>query len=209
VNRLFLYTESNVLQKTTREKRVSKKTKDNLSELYEILFAAWDCYQLWWIVVSKEGKNRYWEIFWADAVFFETASYACFTTVIVNLYKLYEARKDTVNINGLLKDVKRESVIDEEKMKCLRKRFDIAKETWKKISVLRSNWFAHQSNAKSRHEIFKTAKITPNQIEAFIKETGGILNATAEQLSVESRPFNDSVERQTQILFEKLKSKKK
>jgi len=197
-----------VTSKGKEESKALEKIKASLNELYEILFAAWDCYQLWWIFVSREERDKHMTIFLAHRVFFETASYACFSTVIVNLYKLYEVRKDTINIYSFLKDVEKEGLISGKEMKCLREQCNLVKETQKKISILRRNWFAHQNKIQIRSEIFKMAKITSNQIKAFIEQTGKTLNAATKQLSMENRPFNDLVGQQTKILIETLKGEK-
>jgi hypothetical protein len=198
-----------VTLKGKEESKTLEKIKASLNELYEILFAAWDCYQLWWIFASKEERHKHMAIYLAHRVFFETASNACFSTVIVNLYKLCETRNDTINIDSFLKDARKGGLISEEITKCLWEQCGIVKETRKKISILRSNWFAHQSKMQIQSEIFKLAKITPNQIKAFMEQAGKILNEVAKQLSAENRPLNDSVGQQTQILLETLKGEKK
>jgi len=124
-------------------------------------------YCLWWKLSGPERPklvktmNRY--IF-----FFKTSIRSYFLTLIISLYKLYDSNSKTNNFNKLLSLAKTEDTFSKEELKKLEEKFNKARVIWEKVTILRSNYFAHLNIRFDEKNLYKQANITPNEFRDMI-----------------------------------------
>ncbi len=59
-------------------------------------------YDIWWVYKSDRTRPQYVDTMNRYRIFFTTSLHAHFVALIVALYRLYEKRRDTHNIPGLI-----------------------------------------------------------------------------------------------------------
>ena len=80
--------------------------KNHIKNLQDTIITAYHNYEIWWIYKSKDTRPIYLDVMNKYLAFFSTSIHAHFVAMIVALYRLYETRKDTINIPGLIKLIK-------------------------------------------------------------------------------------------------------
>jgi hypothetical protein len=131
-------------------------------------------FEIWWVYKSQDTRPKYTDSMNRYLGFFQASIHAHFVANVIALYRLYENRRDSINLNRLLR------ALPTEKHSKLPPDFDgrmaRAKEIWKKISVVRNNCFGHLSGEGSVSESFKRASLTPNEMRELMELTKGVLN---------------------------------
>ena len=176
-----------------------------LHAMYNILFDARMCYDLWWICVSSEGRGKYFSCYSEYHKFFEVIGYSCITSMTISLYKMQETRTDTYNLKNLKECLGEEYSCNNVLVKKIEEKESVAKKTWIKICKLRSELFAHTNRASSRSEIYKAAKLRPNEIKGLTEQYLIILNMYAGVIGQPKTVFNDYTTQSTYELLDKLK----
>ena len=80
-----------------------------ISELRHTTTVAGLNYEIWWVYTGKDTRPVYADTMNRYGLFFQTSIHAHFVALLVELYRLYETKKDTFNIPSLLKILKSES----------------------------------------------------------------------------------------------------
>ncbi|HBI48075.1 MAG TPA: hypothetical protein DDX93_05090 [Smithella sp.] len=184
---------------------MNDEIQKNVKELQHAIIVAGLNYEIWWTYKEKESRKRYVDILNKYPLFFQTSLHAHFVAMIVSLYRLYETRKDTVNLPQLLKILKSQDSIPNQELKKIESEIKKIKPLWVKVSVLRNKMFGHRSNALNDDGIWKEAKVTPNQFKQLIDESKRILNEITSLWNRSSHAFNLSSTKDTVNLLEDLK----
>jgi len=127
-------------------------------------------------------------------------------SVVVELYKLFETRKDTINFPRLIKLLNENNLLAPDILKQIDAEKRSLKVLWKKIAILRSELFAHTSIDLSYSEVFKKAGITPNNIRELIERSKRFLNQISEGLERNTYIFDFEATEDTVRVLEDLKS---
>ncbi len=180
----------------------------NLEELQNTIKTANLNYEIWWIYKNKETRELYLDAVKTYPLFFQISFHAHFVAMIVSIYRLYETRKDTINIPQLVKLLENKNVISNKDIEEIK--FDIKqiKPLWVKVSVLRNNAFGHSSNELDYDEILKEANVKLNQFKEIIDESKSILNKITVLWNNSSQAFNLKSTKDTIKLLEDLKQLK-
>jgi len=178
---------------------------EQLNILFEILFNARSNYDVWWIYVNKDDRLKYFRVQFHYKEFFETIGRANITTVIIELYKLFDKSNKALSLNKIIKDAQRINIIDKKDFDKLREIMRQAESLWKKIAILRSNLFAHRSKIDTKKEIYRIANITPNQIKELTELGLEILNYIMVKSGKRERQFEAFIVRDTYNVFDGLK----
>jgi len=173
----------------------------DLKELYSIIENAHFSYEIWWILISKDGREKYFSSMLHYKEFFQPTALAHITSIVINLYKLFEARKDTLNFQRLIKEAEWLGFFDSHRISNELKE---AKDFWIKISRLRNKLFAHKNYRLTRKAIYKEAGITPNQIKRFIKLSLIIFNTLWSSLGRKAKKIEEFSTRDTYKVLEDL-----
>lgn len=183
-----------------------QKFLKNLDELFRIIFDARSNYEIWWIYISKDGRDKYFKIFLHFKEFFEICGYALISMVTVSLYKLFETRDDTVNFKNITNDALRLKIIGDADMQKLTPTIERARAIWIKINQLRSYLFAHRAKELTVEEIYKNANITSDEIKKLTDLSLEILNYIALKAGQKEREFEGFILRDTHRLLKTLKN---
>jgi len=181
------------------------KIQNSVQELQHTITVSKLNYEIWWIYKEKENRKRYIDILDIYPLFFQTSLHAHFVAMIVSLYRLYEIRKDTVNLHQLIKLLETKGSIPNPELKRIESEIKKIKPLWIKVSVLRNKMFAHRSNALDYDEILKKEKVKPNQLKQLIDESKRILNEITFLWNGSRLPFKRSSTKDTLNLLDDLK----
>lgn len=178
-----------VFNDKARVKAQNKEIILGLRELMDILFEGRGCYELWWTYLQFKSKSENLPVMLKFKNYFETSGYAYVSNLVLSLHKLYDHRRDVWNIESLVKDAK--SLLEDKERIEIQQLIFKAKAIWKKVTILRSNLFAHRNNELSRSGVYKIAKITPNEFRDLTVFSLTILNYIAVKVYEPVRKFED------------------
>lgn len=177
-----------------------------INELRHSVSVAGLNYDIWWVYNSKDTRPRYLKTMNRYRLFFHTSIHAHFVATLVALYRLYEIRKDTYNIPSLLRTLKKERALDDQILSRLDQIYQRAKPLWVKVNILRNKAFGHRSLAHTVEEVFKEARVTPNELRQLVEITKKLLNELSHAWDKSVHAFNLGARDDTIRLFEDLKN---
>lgn len=176
-------------------------------EMRHTATVAWLNYEIWWVYKSPETRPEYADTMNKYPLFFQTSLHAHFVALLMQLYHLYEKRKDTYNIPGFLKLLETRGAVDEATTIKLREAYEQIRPLWLKVCILRNNAFGHRSTAKTVDEIFAQANVTPNELRDLVEATKKILNTATQAVAGVTHAFNSSSREDTLNVLQKLKQR--
>jgi hypothetical protein len=184
---------------------MADEIQKNVQELQHAITVAGLNYEIWWVYKEKESRKRFVDTLNAYPLFFQTSLHAHFVAMIVSLYRLYETRKDTINLPQLLRLLKKHGTISIQEIRKMESEITQMKPLWAKVAVLRNNMFGHRSSVLDYDGVWKKASVTPNQFKKLIDESKRILNEITTQWNRSGHAFNLSATQDTVELLEDLK----
>jgi hypothetical protein len=144
----------------------SKKQIESLATTIievEISFQIWEAFKIAQTKVTTiKPINKY-------NMFFLPTQLAHFNTIIINSYRLFETRKDTINFKTIKDLSNHEFGINFESDSKFEDLYQLAHKLWPKFSLLRNKCIGHLSHEATQEEIFKNAGLSPEDIRNFIK----------------------------------------
>lgn len=179
--------------------------QNSVQELQHAITVSGLNYEIWWVYREKESRKRYVDTLNKYPLFFQISLHAHFVAMIVTLYRLYEKRKDTINLPQLIKLLKGEASIPQKELKRIETDINKIKPLWIKVSVLRNKMFGHRSKSLDYDGVWKEAQVTPNQFKQLIDESKSILNEITSLWNRSGHAFNLSSTKDTVDLLEDLK----
>lgn len=165
-------------------------------------------FDIWWVFKEKGSCAKYVDILNEYLDFFKTSLQAHFLSIVVELYKLFETRKDTINFPRLIKLIEDNNLLESGVLKRFNEQSKLMKEIWRKIAILRSELFAHNNIDLSYQDVFKKAHITPNNIRDLIQSAKELLNEMSQELDRNTYLFDLEATSDTIRVLEDLKSLK-
>lgn len=148
-------------------------------------------YEIWWVYKSKNTRPAYVDAMNRYTLFFQTSIHAHFVALLVELFRLYEKRRDTFNIPSLLRILKKEARLPPDKLGQLEGIYTgEAKPLWVKVNILRNKAFGHRSVAHTIEEVFREAGITPNDLRDLVEVTKRLLNELTKAWDNSNHAFN-------------------
>lgn len=177
----------------------------NVKELQNALTVAGLNYEIWWVYKEKESRKRFVDTLNDYPLFFQTSLHAHFVAMIVSIYRIYETRKDTINMPQLVKQLRKSNTIPTEDLKKIDSDIEKLKPLWIKVSVIRNKMFGHRSNNMDHDGIWEEANVTPNQFKQLIDDSKNILNNLTSLWNRSGHAFNLSATKDTVDLLEDLK----
>jgi len=186
-----------------------EKLKGDLNELFLIIQDAQYAYEIWWILIGKEGRKEYHRTYLHFKEFFEPVARANLTAMVIALFKLYEEKTNRLSFPKLLKTAKGLKLVDSSINKKLKRKISESKKIWKKICILRHNFLAHRNYSLTKKEIYKLAKITPNQMKRMIDLSLKIFNTLWMKVEKYPRRIDDFTSRDILKILKILKDSMK
>jgi hypothetical protein len=177
----------------------------NVRELQHAIVVAELNYEIWWVCKEKNSRTRFVDVLNYYPLYFQVSLHAHFVAMIISLYRLYETRKDTMNLPQLVRLLKKHSSLSTQEIKSMELDINSVKPLWQKVSILRNNMFGHRSNKLDDDDVWKKASVTPNQFKKLIDDSKRILNRITRLWARSSHAFNLSATHDAERLLEDLK----
>ena len=158
-------------------------------------------YDIWWVYKSDRTRPKYIDAMNRYHLFFSTSIHAHFVALIVALYRLYEKRRDTHNIPGLIELVEKEGLIGVTTLTLIRAKYESARPLWKKVAVVRNKAFGHHSAAHTDEEVFREAGVSSNDLKQLLEISKALLNELTQERSDNVHAWNLSGTEDTERLL--------
>ena len=129
-----------------------------------------------------ELARRYVDVLNRYPVFSQTSIHAHFVALLVALYRVYETRRDTINLAQLLRLLRDSGKIDAAKLEEAKRECEDAKQLWVKVAILRNEAFGHQRNDTNIEEVFRKAGVKPLEVKELVDRTQHIVNKLSRAL---------------------------
>jgi len=178
------------------------KIKSRIKNLRDTIITASHNYDIWWIYKHKDTRSKYIDTMNSYLSFFSTSIHAHFVAMIIALYRLFETRKDTINIPGLIRLMDKSGYLKDDIKKQLEALVSEAKAIWIKVGIIRSEVFAHSIKDKDTDESFKKADIKYENFKELIEISKKIMNLLSHEFDKSSHAFNLSAEKDTKALLD-------
>jgi hypothetical protein len=137
---------------------------ERLERAGELVVRARKFYDLWSCLENAKERPATLDAMDDFSEFFKFTIHAHFVAFVVHMAALFETRNDTINLWRLAKDMKAANMLlskaAAEVDALLREATPVAS----KVTILRSNLFAHRSDSVSYASAFELAQVTPDQL---------------------------------------------
>jgi len=184
---------------------MENKIRTHVHELQNALIIAGLNYGIWWIYKNKETREKLVEpltVYYPT--FIATSLHAHFVAMIIAAYRLFETRRDTVNLPNLLKLIEKEGKVGRGDILRFKAEMDRIRQAWLNISIIRNKLFAHRSNILDTKDVWKEASLTPNKLKSFIEDSKVLLNKITTARDNSGHAFGPSAIEDTVSMFEDL-----
>lgn len=138
---------------------------------------------LWRLTAGVEGRERHQDVLsdhWEHMRFLEHGQ---LFTAVMELHSLLDANPATINLPHLVQALEEANG----PQPLLTKALDGAKTVFSKLRVLRNNVYGHRTRKKSYGDVFKTAAITPDQLQTLVLTSIKIANELRVEVGLEAQ----------------------
>ncbi len=177
---------------------------NDIQDLSEIIIQTNMHYEIWW-ELSGPNRPKIVSILNSNLHFWSTTINSHFTSLIIFLYKLYDPRKDVLSLIKLKKTIMHNKLLNEKEIKILESKYEKANFIWKKVKILRHNYYAHISRKLSIENIYQKAKIKPDQFKELILISENIVNFIHKNLNKEVVLFSITAKNDVLDVINRLK----
>ena len=118
---------------------MESKIRNHVHELQNALIIAGLNYRIWWIYKNKDARKKLVEpltIYYPT--FIATSQNAHFVAMIIAAYRVFEIRRDTVNLSNLLSLIEKEGVVGKNEILRFKAEMDRIIKAWVNISIIRN-----------------------------------------------------------------------
>lgn len=143
---------------------------EELGRLADTLTTAQECFGVWSVLQDPESSLRRYSNFNSFARFFRPTIHSQLAATIIALFSLYDSGK---LVNSLHRYEEAFSDPD------LAKDYARAKILWKRVCILRHNFFVHQNLKLSMKKVFALAALQPKEVEELIASSRNLVNSLA------------------------------
>jgi hypothetical protein len=161
-------------------------------------------YEVWWTFKQGLSRKKYVDTMNNYTMYFQSAIHAHFVAMLISLYRLYENKKDTINIPQLRRLIQKHDPFSPQTEAQITALYDEAILLWKKVAILRNAAFGHQTNKLSVSDVFKKANVTPNELHDLWEITKKLINKTTRAWNRSSHAFNLGAREDTERLLSDL-----
>jgi len=136
---------------------------DLLLEFREAVADAFLNFELW-LAFEDPDLEKFRPAFRRYSGYFAVARHAHLFTAVVSLYRLFETRPDTVNLDRLLESLEQERPGFRAGLPLDSTKVSRARAIWRKICVLRNEVFAHRNRELSVADSFGKASLSKAEV---------------------------------------------
>lgn len=182
-----------------------EKTVDELLDIMADVSAS---YAVWRELTDASNRSRYESTKDAYEGFFLAVDRANLAMVINGLHMLLEDKSNTDNLQAVLKRQRSMGCLYEARVDKWLDEIASWQSSTNKITLIRSNVFAHRGGKATAAEFMRQAAITPDEIGQLIHRTEALLKEFAEAVlfNVVVLPFGDQTLLSTQQVMNALRS---
>lgn len=166
--------------------------RNDLADIKQTLLEAKWSYDIWWELKSSETGPKYHDDINRYSHFFQSTIFAHHLTLVVCLHRLFENRKDTVNIPNLLNKINKLNNIKPETLSKIEELKTEIQPKWTKICILRSNVYGHRNASLTPQQAYEKAGLFPEDIESLIEDMQTLIEIFYLELYQENPHFEGS-----------------
>jgi len=160
---------------------------------------------IWFYFESKDTRPAIIDTMNRFSEFFRFDPHAHFVAFIVHIAALFEKRRDTINLPDLARELKQSNLISAQAAADIRALLCQADQLAPKVTILRSNLFAHRSATLSYDGAFKKAAITPGQMRDLTEIALKIVNQLLSARGLGDHSFNTLARDDAEAMLKALK----
>jgi hypothetical protein len=148
--------------------QVDDEIESGLAAISDIVANASTCFDIWFELQNGSKRDTYEPVVEAFPVFFETTVIAHLIAISTLTYSLLEKRKDTHNLPGLVRALRRNGK-NKAQLSAIEAKLETIRPTWAKVSRIRNEVFGHRSRARLPVQVFEELQLRPEEIGQLIK----------------------------------------
>jgi len=184
---------------------MKNKIERYIKNIRDTILAANQNHDIWWVYKHKDTRSKFLDIMNHYPAFFQTSLHAHFAAMVIQLYRLFETRQDTISFPQLIRLLDGNSKLSDNAKRELDSFMAKAKPIWIKIGIIRSEIFAHANNEATIEESFKKADIRYDQFRELIDLSKTISNVITQDFDRSTHTFDlsagsDTVELLTDLM---------
>lgn len=183
---------------------MNDKIDNYIGELQQGVKVAGLNYEVWWTFKQGLSQKKYVDPMNNYTMYFQAAIHAHFVAMLISLYRLYENRKDTINIPQLRRLIQKHYQFSPQTETEITDLYEQAIMLWRKIAILRNNAFGHQTNKLSVSDVFAKSDVTPNELRDLWAITKKLMNKITRAWNRSSHAFNLGAREDTERLLSDL-----
>lgn len=179
--------------------------RGDLDSLSQSIIDAELSFDIWWEVLISDSKLDYIVELSKYPTFFQPTLDAHFERLVIALYRAYENNNKTINIRKLLKELYSENKVSkniQDEIDQLQIRIE---ELWTKITILRSNVYAHRNDKLPLEDSFNKAELKPEDLKVLITLCQKLIKVLYLEIYNLDFIFNLEAKATTRMLFQDLK----
>lgn len=163
-------------------------------------------FDIWIYYEGKETRPAIIDTMQNFSEFFRFDTHANFVAFIVHIYALFETRKDTINLPRLVKEMKANKLLPTKEAAEVDSLVRGAMPLTSKVTILRNNLFGHRTAKMTYADVFKSAKVTANQLRELTDIALKVVNRMLRARGRQSKIFNPLITIQTEAMFKALRA---
>ncbi len=179
-----------------------KYVSSNNNHLLNLIHFSNFNYWLWWSLVRPKN-NSCRDIMQKYHPLFSITRSSYFCALVVSLYKLYDKRKDTLNLRKLVVLSQKDNGFSSSEREEIEKNYEKALAIWEKVKILRHNYFAHLSKYYDETKLYEIANIKPDDFKEMINCTMNVFNIVRLHYYGNELPLH-TPEKEIENLFQQL-----
>lgn len=161
-----------------------RATDASVRELIERAIELARRYAVWWQLSNKATVAQNEAVVNEYEDYFSTTAHALFESFVVITHQLYERRKDTISIPGLINELARSN---QTLSNVLASMVDRNKSLFAKASAIRCGVYAHRSKRRPPEVIFATARLSAREMKNIVRTTTDIVASLADAIGVDTK----------------------
>jgi hypothetical protein len=162
-------------------------------------------FDLWFYFEEAKARPPTLHVTECFGEFFRFEPHAHFVAFVVHMAGLFERRYGTINLQGLAKEMKRAELIPAKTATEVDKLLEKAAPLVSKVTILRSNLFAHRSASLSYAAAFEKARVTADQLRDLTEIALEIANRLLLARGLQDHCFNYLPRQDAEAMLEALK----
>ena len=177
---------------------------ERIERAAQVVLRARCFYDIWIYYEGEQTRSTIIDTMQRFSEFFRFDTHANFVAFIVHMYALFEKRKDTINLPRLVKEMTDNKLLEAKDAEELGSFITGAANLTSKVAILRNNLFGHRTAKLSYAEVFKSAKVTANQLRELTDVALTIANRMLQARGHQTKFFNPLVTSQTEAMLRAL-----